>query len=789
LVWNDFLSGSIGTVLIDIIAWSTSTLAYVINRVASENYISTMTLRESAVRLGSLVGYKLRGSTPSTVAVEASIPAPVSKDVTIFKGTLVKVPGPTEIVYEVDADYTIKAGNTTPITAVVSFSPSTSGTSVIQSYVSVVNGSVYADVVDTSVDLTQYVQVGQTFQRYSDTGSTLSTTESTKYVITGLTAATNAISNNRFILSSNWLGATGTVAINITDTRITIIQGQTLAEKFTTPSTLTPSYSVVLSRTDIIDNSYVVTINGTQWAQVTSVAAESSSSTSYEVRTQSSGSIAVLFGDGTFGQVVPTSATVTISYRVGGGSVGNVASGTIQTSIIGSIVTLNTPIAIAITNQYSAGAGGQEPETLEEARVNIPTYTRTNDRAVTLDDYETLATGYYDSSLGRVKYARAAVRTQNSLLEGNVVVIYAWAEGTSGSLVPLNSALKQSLQRHMQTKAVGTDYVVLADGTAKEAPISIRFKTFDGFSVTDTAARINSIIASTISGLKPGASVSYSNLVSSLDSVFGVDTVTIATPRTDLVPDSDSEILTVPTSSNLYTANLTSVGGLNYTAQIPVYPLQAWSFNAYLGSRQLLVLQDSDPNYARLFDSTLVDYRTGLIADIPSAALNTALYYLATDTSILYRSNGTSWIGQPDGTASASRINLLTGEVRLSLYGTPGTVSVSLTNVQGYNRERAINVYIGYTGTDMTQSKRSEIRDAVKRWFVGQSVGASVFAQEVSGLEISRANLTEVVKSISGVQEVTRIALDTPGNQSVRLDSSDNELLTVNNVFINNLAN
>ena len=72
-IWNDFLTGSLGTVIVDIVAWSTATLAFAINRLASEQFISTMTLRESAVRLGSLVAYQLKNPQPATVSCEAAL--------------------------------------------------------------------------------------------------------------------------------------------------------------------------------------------------------------------------------------------------------------------------------------------------------------------------------------------------------------------------------------------------------------------------------------------------------------------------------------------------------------------------------------------------------------------------------------------------------------------------------------------------------------------------------------------------------------------------------------------
>jgi hypothetical protein len=99
--WNDFLANSFGIVLVDVVAWSTATLAFMVNRVAAENYITTMTLRESAVRLGGLVGYQLRGPTPASVACEASLSSAQGADVTIPVQTLVRTADENALPFEV----------------------------------------------------------------------------------------------------------------------------------------------------------------------------------------------------------------------------------------------------------------------------------------------------------------------------------------------------------------------------------------------------------------------------------------------------------------------------------------------------------------------------------------------------------------------------------------------------------------------------------------------------------------------------------------------------------------
>lgn len=190
--WNDFLSNSFGIVLVDLVAWGTATLAFLVNRTASENFISTMTLRESAVRIGSLVGYQLQGPVPATVSCEATLSSAQSADVVITESTLIRTSDTAGLPFEVVQDYTIEAGNLTPKTLVVTFSPALSGSQVINSSVQVTSGSVNVDLVDTTINLSDFIQAGQSLNVIGST---------TVYTISSIEASPGGVSSsNRMVL-------------------------------------------------------------------------------------------------------------------------------------------------------------------------------------------------------------------------------------------------------------------------------------------------------------------------------------------------------------------------------------------------------------------------------------------------------------------------------------------------------------------------------------------------------------------------------------------------------------
>ncbi len=728
-VWNDFLQGSFGTMFIDITSWALSTQAYTINRLAAENYIPTMSLRESAVRFGVLVGYNLRGATPATVACQATLTAPTSADVLLAKGTPVRSGDALALTFELDKDYMILAGALTPLVVAATFDPGQAGVRNVQALVAFTADSVNADCLDLTVDLRQFVQVGQLLRLFPN---------GTEYEIIAIEVAPLASNYNRMVLGVPWADETQSTTCEVIDRRVFFVQGQTQDEQLTTPQN-TAAYTYKLIYPAVIDGTVAVAVNSEPWTQIGYLVNAAPDEEVYQVRTLPTGETIVMFGDGLFGSVLPAQATVAITYRTGGGGAGNINSGLIAASITGIVVSLSAPVSVTITNDQP-GSGGLDPETLDQARARIPAFVRTNDRAVTLSDYETLAVAF-SAGQGQVRYARATVRTANALLEGNVVVIYAWTTGPNNALIPLSGTLKAELGAYLQTKAVGTDYVLIADGDATEFPFASRFKAVPGY---DVAAVEDAVLARTsayITSLAPGAPAVYSTLVTLLAAVPGVLAISVATPDQDLAPTSDATVFTPPSALPSYLISPTSIGAGAYTAQAPSAPLQAWGITSSLNGVALAVTADTEPGFARLSGGGLDATKTSLV-------------------------------------------NLQTGLITFYTTGPVDAFRLGFVSVRGYNRDRMVDLYIGYTG-DTSLAKRREIRSNLRVWAAGLPVGSTLFADQVLGAPTSVVSARDVVEAVPSVVEVTRVALDAPANTAPRVDVGEFELVTVRSVYIN----
>lgn len=98
-----------------------------------------------------------------------------------------------------------------------------------------------------------------------------------------------------------------------------------------------------------------------------------------------------------YGAVPPRGATIQmLRYRTGGGLRGNVQAGTIR------IVKSAVPYVAAVIN-HGPARGGANSESLDEAAIRVPKRLRTRDRAVTLEDFETLS---LDAAAGAIARSR-----------------------------------------------------------------------------------------------------------------------------------------------------------------------------------------------------------------------------------------------------------------------------------------------------------------------------------------------------------------------------------------------
>lgn len=179
-----------------------------------------------------------------------------------------------------------------------------------------------------------------------------------------------------------------------------VVEGQTITDPTTGgplkigESDGTPDQQYQFPNPKVYDNTQSVYVNGVQWTIVQYLIDYGPTDTVCSLFTDANGYTWVQFGDGLNGMIPPIGMDISVEYRIGVGSAGNLAAGAIVSFYSSQLqgVSLQQDLTTSAKTTSSATTGGADPETLEQIRANAPAAFRTQQRAVTLQDYINFAT-------------------------------------------------------------------------------------------------------------------------------------------------------------------------------------------------------------------------------------------------------------------------------------------------------------------------------------------------------------------------------------------------------------
>lgn len=172
---------------------------------------------------------------------------------------------------------------------------------------------------------------------------------------------------------------------------VSATQGQTVTAELIGTSDGQANQSFQLSQTPVINGSAEITVGGVAYTEVPYLIDYQGYDPVFTTFTNASGVTFVTFGDGVSGRIPPNNAQILATYRIGGGSIGNVAANTIK------VIETNAVQGLSVLNQYvsatdsGAATGGADAESTDSIRVNAPLSIRSLNRAVSLSDYSSLA--------------------------------------------------------------------------------------------------------------------------------------------------------------------------------------------------------------------------------------------------------------------------------------------------------------------------------------------------------------------------------------------------------------
>lgn len=228
---------------------------------------------------------------------------------------------------------------------------------------------------------------------------------------------------------------------------------------------------ITLGVSPIIQNSVEVYINADSldasgaWKLVDNIYSSSGGGDNiFEVVYDDNYAATVIFGDGNIGRTAPNGASYTVTYRVGGGTRGNIAN-----EVINASISFDGGQTGRIEN-ISQATGGRDAESVEHAKRYAPLTFKRQDRLVTAEDYSTFANSFVGTT-GSSGKAKAVVRDAYS--SANIIDLYLLQVASNIQLQQATVAYKKELLEAMNDKKMLTDEVVIVDGLVRTVDLSI----------------------------------------------------------------------------------------------------------------------------------------------------------------------------------------------------------------------------------------------------------------------------------------------------------------------------
>jgi phage-related baseplate assembly protein len=293
-----------------------------------------------------------------------------------------------------------------------------------------------------------------------------------------------------------------------------------------------PYYAVVLPRQYIADGQVEVLVDNVTWSQATNNTFVGHANTDlvYRVIYTSDKRVLVEFGDGVEGKIPPVGAKVLVSFLVTLGIGGHVNANTLTS--LNSVNDANGEAAsLSITNAMPS-TGGSDYETIERARRRYPSTFKTLRRAVTLADWEALSL-----NVGGVLRAYAVDYNTDSSMSFFNVKVYVVGENGQPS-----DALNTKVREELLKSKVNATLFTVESPEKKDVSVIGKIRVYDTYDPvvvqTQAIAALNALFTMTgtdDSAIKLGTDVPLSKIITAIQNVDGVSSVTLTEPTSDVV--------------------------------------------------------------------------------------------------------------------------------------------------------------------------------------------------------------------------------------------------------------
>jgi len=326
-------------------------------------------------------------------------------------------------------------------------------------------------------------------------------------------------------------------------------------------------YQTILFSDNLAVNTLSVFVSNVQWTQIASLRLAGPNDQVYTYRQVANNMHLIMFGDNTNGAIPTNGATITVSYKSGGGSLGNINA----TDVINTIEVSPSSRITGVTN-VTAAIGGADPESNDSIRVNAPLVSKLFGRLVSTTD----VTNYCNAYPG-------VARAQAFAGGGSLVNIYVVPQGGGQP----TQALIASLQADVSTRLPVGFYCVVSAPNYVAPTINITISVDPSYVPSQVATDVANAILNLINPLTKNAQGLYVNNFGS--DLYKSDIVNAVMQNLAVVQiQSISTVPSAGTSGDVliqlsYDQILTNVGAtVNVTANIassssssnPTLPIQ-----------------------------------------------------------------------------------------------------------------------------------------------------------------------------------------------------------------------
>src|ERR1035437_1293207 len=477
--WASFNSASIGSSLVDLLAFVSDNLSFNADKIFNELFINSATNLTSLYRLAQNMGYKPRGMAAAITVCDISVTVPVS--------TTQNSPDTSYMPLFRSCDIA-GAGQTFEITDEVDFSSDFSTQGVANRTITP-NFSSSQNILNYTITKREIVTAGVT-KIYSQT---ISLVDSQTPFLKVTLPDTNVLDIISVIAVPGTGFATNPSYADFNNNNYKYYEVNNLSQDkiFTTDPNTLPTNGVYVGQYLMVAQRFEATQNADGTATLIFGGGDSTNNAYQQylnaLPINQTGLINIkdILNNQSLGVKLPNNSTLFVQFRVGGGLFSNVGSNIFQAVsnidavIMGSDPNLNQNVinSTKATNIISA-LGGADMPTADELRYNIQGAMSIQGRCVNLSDYIKTAT-----MMGGKFGAPFRIHGDQ---QDNKIILYMLFQNANGQIM-LNSlsTVKTNMINYLEPYRMLNDFVEIQDGKVVNLQVEVDLYTDKSFNGSD----------------------------------------------------------------------------------------------------------------------------------------------------------------------------------------------------------------------------------------------------------------------------------------------------------------